>query len=173
MRTWMVTTMMMTAFLAYPRLVPTFAAADDPGAGGAPAPRTACELLTLAEIGKIAGSSAIEIDPSQSGPDDTGGDNCVWKVKGNPNPFMVFQIKRVPADRKVEAAFSDERVSAFGGGPAPAAVSGLGDEALYRDFQRVKGGCLILRHGRNLVSFSGPVGRDAYVTLARLILQRL
>ena len=127
----------------------------------------------LAEIGKIAGGSAIEIDPSASGVDDNGGDNCVWKVKGNPNPFIVFQVKRVPANRQIEAAFGVDRVEAFGGGPAPAGVSGLGDEALYRDFERVKGGCLLVRQARSIVSFSGPVGRDAYVTLARLVLQRL
>lgn len=173
MRERTVIAMTLAAFLALSRFAPAFSAAENPGGGGPQAKRSACDLLSLAEIGKLAGGSAIEIDPSQSGPDDNGGDNCVWKVKGNPNPFIVFQVKRVAADRRIDAVFSGDRVEAFGGGPAPASVSGLGEEALYRDFEKVKGGCLLIRQGRSIVTFSGSVGKDAYVTLARLVLQRL
>ena len=173
MRERIVITMTLAAFLAHARFAPTFSAAENSGGGAAQARRSACELLTLAEIGKLAGGSAIEIDPSASGVGDNGGDNCVWKVKGNPNPFIVFQVRRIPENQKIETAFSNDRVEAFGGGPAPAGVSGLGDEALYRDFEKAKGGCLIIRQGRSIVTFSGPVGKDAYVTLARLVLPRL
>jgi hypothetical protein len=69
--------------------------------------------------------------------------------------------------------FKAAEVEAFGGGPCPAAVAGLGDAALYRDFQKVKGGALLVRRGTVVFTFSGSVSRDAMIALARLVAGRL
>src|SRR5262249_4843217 len=128
--------------------------AAPPPARGAATP--ACELLTLAEVGRVAGGT-MEIDPSASGEDDRGGDNCVWRVKGTRDPVVAFRIERLAAAPKADGAFKAAEVEAFGGGPRPAAVPGLGDAALYRDFQKVKGGALLVRRGTTVFSFSGSV----------------
>jgi len=144
-------------------------AAQPPASGAA---KSACELLTLAEVGRVGGGT-MEIDPSASGDDDRGGDNCVWRVKGTRDPVVVFRVERLAAAPKAEGAFKAAEVEAFAGGPRPAAVPGLGDAALYRDFQKVKGGALLVRRGTTVFSFSGSVAKDAMVSLARLVLGRL
>jgi hypothetical protein len=132
--------------------------------------RPACELLTLEEVGRVAGG-AVTIDQSSSGEDDRGGDNCVWK-RGR-DVAVEMRIQRAPSPQQAQRLFQDGRVEAFGTRPAPAAVPSLGDEALYRDFERAKGGALIVRRGAVVVGMSGTVPRDAYLTLARLLLPRL
>jgi hypothetical protein len=115
----------------------------------------------------------METDPSASGEDDRGGDNCVWRVKGTRDPVVVFRIERLPATPKAESAFKAAEVEAFGGGPRPAAVPGLGDAALYRDFQKARGGAILVRRGTTVFTFSGSVSKDAMVSLVRLVLGRL
>jgi len=44
---------------------------------------------------------------------------------------------------------------------------------LYRDFERAKGGALIVRRGTVVLGMSGSLPRDAYLSLARLLLPRL
>jgi hypothetical protein len=132
--------------------------------------RPACELLTREEVGRVAGG-AVTIDQSSSGEDDRGGDNCVWK-RGR-DVAVEMRIQRAPSPPQAQRLFQEGRVEAFGTRPGPAAVPGLGDEALYRDFERAKGGALIVRRGAVVVGMSGTVPRDAYLTLARLLLPRL
>jgi|RhiMetdeSRZDD1v2_1073273.scaffolds.fasta_scaffold965810_2 hypothetical protein len=134
------------------------------------AERPACELLTLEEVGRAAGA-AVAIDKSASGEDDRGGDNCVWKAGSQ--VVAEMRIQRLASAPEGRRAFSDARTEAFGARPAPAPVAGLGDEALYRDFERAKGGALIVRRGAVVVGMSGSLPRNAYLALARLLLPRL
>ena len=131
--------------------------------------RPACQLLSLDEVGRIAGAR-VAIDPSASGEDDRGGDNCVWKVGGQ--VVLEMRVQRSPSPQQAQLAFTRTRSEAFGPRPEPARVAGLGDEALYRDFEKVKGGALIVRRGVIVVGMSGSLPRDAYLSLARLVLGR-
>ena len=156
------------------RLAPALAAIAL-AAGGVPpslgaAGRSACELLAREEVGRVAGGS-VAIDPSASGPDDRGGDNCVWTRSGRVAAEM--RVERLASPQRAAQAFAASRVEAFGNGPAPGPVPGLGDEALYRDFERVKGGALIVRRGPAVVTLSGTLPKDGFVSLARLVLGRL
>lgn len=133
--------------------------------------RKACELLTRDEVARVAGGP-VEVDPTASGEDDRGGDNCVWTPPGK-NPAVVLRVERLPSVDRATRAFADTKVEAFGGGPPPARVAGLGDEALYRDFQRAKGGALIVRRGAVVLTISGSVPKEAQVSLGRLALGRI
>jgi hypothetical protein len=114
----------------------------------APAPaalgagRPACELLSLDEVGRIAGAR-VAIDPSASGEDDRGGENCVWKVGGQ--VVLEMRIQRSASPQQAQLAFARTRSETFGTRPEPAKVAGVGDEALYRDFEHVNGGALMVR----------------------------
>lgn len=152
-------------------------------------PLIACRLLTLDEVGRFASGGPVEIDPKQSGEDDSDGisSGCTWQVKGSKSPPVAIltiedgdvpsQAERVlgtkPPNGRVAARFSLRKVQAFGNPPPPTAIPGLGDEAFYRDFEHVKGGALLIRRGTHIVTFSGSVPKDAYVTLAPLVLQRM
>jgi hypothetical protein len=132
--------------------------------------RPACELLTVEEVGRVAGG-AVTIDPGASGEDDRGGDNCVWKLRGN--VVVETRVQRAPSSQQAQRLFQEARTEAFGSRPAPTPVPGLGDEALYRDFEKAKGGALLVRRGAVVFGMSGALPRDAYLTLARLMLPRL
>ena len=147
-------------------------AAWGPAVAMAAGARNACELLSRDEVSRVAGGP-VEIDPTASGEDDRGGDNCVWKLKGRPVPPVLLRVRRHASGPQAQIAFMVERADAFGGGPEPVRVPGLGDEALYRDFEKVKGGALVVRRGSVVVTMSGSVSREAFVSLARLVVGRL
>jgi hypothetical protein len=132
--------------------------------------RPACELLTVEEVGRVAGG-AVTIDPSGSGEDPEGGDNCVWKRGGS--VVVETRVQRLASVQQAQLAFAKTSSMAFGIRPAPVKVGGLGDEALYRDFERAKGGALVVRRGAVVFGMSGSLPRDAYLSLARLVLPRL
>ena len=146
--------------------------------------RSACQLVSLEEITKLTGKGPLEINPSASGPDGAT-DYCSRRVKGSEATVIEMGIEnldvpdlaeqvagRQSTDVRVAAKFKLRKIQAFSDPPEPAAVPGLGDEALYRDFQRAKGGALLVRRGSRLFSCSGGVSKDAYIGLAKLILQR-
>ncbi len=132
--------------------------------------RPACEMVSLEEVGRLAGAP-VTIDRSASGEDDRGGDNCVWKARGQ--VVVEVSVQRAPSPQQAQRLFLETRTEAFGARPEPAKVPGLGDEALYRDFERAKGGALIVRRGSAVVGMSGSLPRDAHLSLARLLLPRL
>jgi hypothetical protein len=133
--------------------------------------RPACELVTPGEVAAIAHAGAVEVDTSASGPTDdgTGADACSWRPKGDKGTLLEMGVQE--AD-DIAAAFSARKLETFGHSTPPAAVPGLGDEALYRDFEHAKGGALLLRKGKRIFWCSGVVSRDSYVALAKLVLQR-
>jgi hypothetical protein len=152
-----------------------------------PPPRTACTLVTVAEVMRATGAANVEIDKAGSGEDPGSGlSGCTWRIKGGTRalvemtienaqmPTAVEQVTGTPAGGdRVGSAFSLRKLQAFSGGPEPAPVAGLGDEAFYRDFTGAKGGALLMRQGAEIVTMSGSVGKDAYVALARLVSGRL
>ena len=132
--------------------------------------RPVCELISADEVGRIAGTRVV-VDPSASGEDDRGGDNCVWKAGAR--VVVEMRVQRAPSPQEAQRLFRETRTEAYGSRPEPAKVAGLGDEALYRDFERAKGGALIVRRGTVVLGMSGSLPRDAYLSLARLLLPRL
>lgn len=141
-----------------------------PGAGV----KDACQLLTIEEVAKAANAGPLAIDPQTSGETDNGGSSCTWQPKGQA-PAVILTVENGARPGGTAAArFAASKIETFGGGRTqPAAVPGLGDEALYRDFDNGKGGALLVRRGNDIVTFSGSARRDVYVALARLVLQRL
>jgi hypothetical protein len=146
-----------------------------------------CQLVTVDEVAKSSQTGPIEIDRKSSGenPDD-GSSSCTWIVKGGGVPVVILTIENAdvpdaaeqalgtePAGGRRQANFSLRKMQTFGDPPPPAAVPGLGDEALYRDFKNGKGGALLIRRGFWIVTFSGSAPRDVYVALGKLVLERL
>jgi hypothetical protein len=148
------------------------------------AKHTACQILTIQEVAKFTGLSALAIVADESGPDGSA-DNCAWRVPGKADgviltlenldvPDLAEQMtgKQTSAER-VKNHFRLRRTQAYGGYPPEVPVAGLGDEAFYRDFEHAKGGCLLVRRGSQSISLSGSVSKDIYLGLARLVLQRM
>ena len=150
--------------------------------------RPACDLLSLEELTKHTGAANLEIDRRSSGPDpDSFSDGCTWQAKGGKTPPVAIltvqnidvpdQMEKLtgkpPAEGRIKVHFGNLMIEAFGGNPPPAKVAGLGDEAFYRDFTNGKGGALLVRRGARVVTFSGSVRKDAYVALAKLVLERI
>src|SRR5262245_29355761 len=150
-------------------------------------PLIACKLLTVDEVTKASNAGSLEIDPRASGEDADGSTGCTWQIKGSKAPPVVIltvengdtpgvterALGTKPSVDRVTATFSLRKIQTFGDPPPPTPIPGLGDEALYRDFQRVKGGALLVRRGKWIVTFSGAAPKDAHLTLARLVLQRI
>ena len=107
--------------------------------------RPVCELISADEVGRVAGTRVV----------------------------VEMRVQRAPSPQEAQRLFRETRTEAYGSRPEPAKVAGLGDEALYRDFERAKGGALIVRRGTVVLGMSGSLPRDAYLSLARLLLPRL
>ena len=135
------------------------------------AAKSACALLTADEVAKAVGH-AVTVDPNQSGKDPDGGDHCVWSNDGNVAIELSLEPPTTDPSRAA-GAYREARDDAFGSGAAPSAVPGLGDEALYRDFEKVKGGAIVVRKGLAVLGISGTQAEDAIVSLARIAAGRL
>ena len=136
--------------------------------GGAGKP--ACQVLSIADVAQAAGA-AVTIDPSQSGPDGEGRDFCAWKTPDGHFVILGIEAKGSPGDAK--AAYAATLVTAFGNGPAAQPITGLGDEAQYRDYVGgLKGGVVVVRHGPVVLTVEGPMSRDKITALTRLVLAR-
>ena len=124
----------------------------------------ACQILTIADVQKVAGV-AVTIDPSQSGPADDGWDYCAWKT-----PDGRFVILGVGP----KASYASVLVQAFGGGPAAQTIAGVGDEARYRDYTGgLKGGVVVVRAGLVVFTLEGPMPRAELLGLSNLVLARI
>lgn len=133
--------------------------------------KPACALLTSDEVAKAVGH-AVTVDPHQSGGDANGGDHCVW-VSGGAVAIELGVEPPTTDPSRAAGAYRELRDDAFGSGAAPAAVTGLGDEALYRDFEQVKGGAIVIRKGLVVLGLSGTQTKDAILSLARSAVGRL
>ncbi len=142
------------------------------GASAAPAAaKPACALLTSDEVAKAVGH-AVTVDPHQSGSDANGGDHCVW-VSGGEVAIELSLEPPTTDPSRAAGAYRELRDDAFGSGAAPTAVTGLGDEALYRDFEKVQGGAIVVRKGLVVLGLSGTQTKDAILSLARSAVGRL
>jgi hypothetical protein len=148
------------------------------------AKHTACQILSIQEVAKFTGLGALAIVPDESGPNGSA-DYCAWRVPGKADgviltlenldvPDLAEKVtgKQTSAER-VKNHFRLLRTQAYGGYPPEAPVTGLGDEAFYRDFEHAKGGCLLIRRSSQSISFSGSASKDVYIGLAGLVLQRM
>ena len=133
--------------------------------------KTVCQLVSPEEIASLAHSGPAEVDADASGPVDDGSnaEACSWKPKGGRGTIIEMGVQEA-ADPV--AAVAAHKAEAFGRSPAPTPVQGLGDEALYRDFEHAKGGALIMRSGKRIFWCSGGAPKDSYVALAKLVLKR-
>lgn len=137
--------------------------------GGEPIP--ACQILSVADVERAAGSR-VTVDPSQSGPDGNGADFCAWQTPDKHFVILGVTVKSSVAEAKT--AYAGWLTQAFGGGPAALAVSGLGDEAQYRNYVgNLKGGVVVVRKGTAVFSVEGPMGRNGVTALATLVLARM
>ena len=135
------------------------------------APKSACDTLTLAEIGKVLGGKVV-IDQSQSGPDDRSGDNCVWT--GPNKSIILIRVQPVADKNQVQTKYKEALEQAYSGGRAPEALAGVGDEAKYRDYSgNLKGGVIVGRKGQVLFVVEGSASRDALGALAGVLISRM
>ena len=134
--------------------------------------KPACQLLSVAEVAGVVGVP-VAIDPSQSGPgDNKNWDFCAWKL---PNGyFVILGVGTIPTEAGARSEYTSMSVSAFGGGPSAAPVSGLADEAQYRDYAggHLKGGVVVMRKGAVVYTVEAPTSQKDVIALARLVLSR-
>lgn len=144
--------------------------------GSQPVGKSACAVLSAAEVSPAAGAT-LAVDPDQSGPDGSNRENCVWTLKNGPSVTLQIERQSVPATAAL--AFTRMATIAFGrfpvpGKPSPQPVTGLGNQSLYRNFEgSVKGGAVVVQKGQYIWSMSGDIGRQALIDLARLVGSRL
>jgi hypothetical protein len=133
--------------------------------------KTVCQLVSPEEIASLAHSGPVEVDADASGPidDSSNAEACSWKPKGGRGTIIEMGVQE--AENPV-AAFAAHKAEAYGASPQPSPVQGLGDEALYRDFEHARGGALLLRSGKRIFWCSGGAPKDSYIALAKLILKR-
>jgi hypothetical protein len=138
-----------------------------------PKTRSACSLLTTDEVKGVAASESPRLIDEASGLNVAETDDfCVWRGKSSQDPLVQLVVK-VPPGANAPLVFTVTGGDFFGGGPKPAAVSGLGNEALYRDFVKGRGGTVVVRKGTTVFSITGLLSKDVLVGLARLVAGRL
>lgn len=131
------------------------------------APKAACELLTLQQVGAALGAP-VRIDRSASGADPNGGDNCVWASADGRN--VMTRIIAVKDRNFVQFTFLSEISNAYSNGPKPESLAGVGDEARYRAYTgNLAGGVIVARKGNVIFVFEGPVARARLSDLAKAV----
>lgn len=132
----------------------------------------ACQVLKGAEIQQVVGA-AVTIDASQSGPgEDSGSDFCAWKRPDG--RFVILGVHRKESAAAARAAYEAQLVEAFGGGPAAQTITGVGDEAQYRNYVGgLKGGVAVVRVGLVVFTLEGPMERAAVLGLSNLVVARV
>lgn len=133
--------------------------------------KSACELFTLPEIAKVAGA-AVTIKQDESGPDENGGDNCVWTTADRRN--VMVRIIALANEKVAPQRYAGELVSAYGRARPPEVLTGLGDEAKYRTYDgNLKGGVVLGRKGKVVFVVEGIANRENLIDLTRTLLSRL
>ncbi|MBK7249610.1 MAG: hypothetical protein IPI06_01510 [Gammaproteobacteria bacterium] len=127
--------------------------------------RSACDLLTLQQVGAALGA-AVRIDQSASGPDPSGGDNCVWNSADGRN--IMTRILAVKDRNLVQYTFKSALSDAFSNGPPPESLSGVGHEARYRAYTgNLAGGVVVARRGNIVFVVEGLAPKARLVELAK------
>ena len=133
--------------------------------------KSACDLLTIAEAAKVLGAP-VTIKKDESGPDDRGGDNCVWATADRRN--VMVRIVAMANKDKVPLTYKQEVEQAFGSVRPPETLTGLADEAKYRTYDgNLNGGVVVDRKGTVVFTVEGRTGRENLIDLCRALLSRL
>jgi hypothetical protein len=137
-------------------------------------PPKACDLLTTADVAAVAPAEAPQFVAEASGLTmvETE-DYCVWRGKGSPDPLVQLIVKVLNPDQAPEMIYVVAKGEYFGGGPDPQPVPGVGDEAAYRDFDKGKGGSIVVRRGATVFVVTGLLPKPALVELAKRAVKRL
>lgn len=133
--------------------------------------KPACELLTSAEAAKVLGA-AVTIKQDESGPDDRGGDNCVWTTADRRN--VMVRVVAVAKQDMVPLKFKQEVEEAFSGARPPEVLAALGDEAKYRTYDgNLDGGVIVGRKEKVVFTVEGRTSRKNLIDLTGALLSRL
>jgi hypothetical protein len=148
----------------------------------APKAQTACELLTANDIAGILKAPQVRKDESHSHKNEiTKIDFCYWFPTGQINNDRDERIEVTL--RRTESADEGSLLLLFSAAKGDAVehdlerdrtaqpVPGVGDEAIYSPYP--DGGSIALRAGTSAVTISGLLSRDALVSMAKLVANRL
>ena len=132
--------------------------------------KKACEVLTVADVSSAVGAP-VKVEEDASGPDELNRENCVWS---DGKVTVAFQAQRVKDKLTRNMQWAAVRSNAFGNMDAGTAVTGVGEEAFYRDWTGgAKGGAIVALKGEIIWVLSGNVSRDVLVALAKTAGSRL
>ena len=126
---------------------------------------TPCAVLKTAEVEKATGQDKLE--------NTLEGNSCDWRAAiRQGNALTVVLTLHNAGDKDQFARLKREMSEA---GSRMKAVSGLGDEANYQgDYQIAGAGGLLVRRGTQMFTIFGTIGSEnSYVTLAKIVLQRI
>ncbi len=145
-----------------------------------PKAQTACEVLTASDIAGVL--KAHEVKKNESGKNElTKIDYCYWNVNGSTNKDRDERIEVTL--RRAESADEGSLLLLFSAAKGDAVehdiardraaqpVPGVGDEAIYSPFP--DGGSIALRAVTSAVTISGLLSKDALVSMAKLVAQKL
>lgn len=117
-------------------------------------PRTACELLSAAEIATSLGAPAGRIDSINSGTNETTHvDYCSWYVKEGASEGVMVKLRRAPSAGDAPTAMLAARIDEGISGDEATLVAGVGEEAQYLPYPD---------EGRDHHRAPGPERGDAY-----------
>jgi hypothetical protein len=138
-------------------------------------PRTACELLSAAEVAAFLKVPLVHIDSLNSGMNEmTRVDFCNWYVKENQPEGVMLKLRRAPSADEAAVSFIAAKVDEEMSPPAKTtAIPGVGDEALYQPYADGKGGTVVVRKGASVVSIIGSPSRETLVAMAKAMVPRL
>ncbi len=137
-------------------------------------------MLTASDIAGVL--KAHEVKKNESGKNElTKIDYCYWNVNGSTNKDRDERIEVTL--RRAESADEGSLLLLFSAAKGDAVehdierdraaqpVPGVGDEAIYSPFP--DGGSIALRAGTSAVTISGLLSKDALVSMAKLVAQKL
>jgi hypothetical protein len=138
-------------------------------------PRTACELLSMAEVAAFLRVPAVQIDSLNSGMNElTKVDVCSWFVHAGENQGVMLKLRRAPSADEVLPSFSAAEVDEQMSPPAePTSIPGIGEEALYLAYADGTGGTIVVRQRATVVTIIGSASKEMLAAMAKKVLPRL
>lgn len=149
--------------------------ASPDGVASAGDQRTACELLSTAEVAAFLGVPAVQIDSLNSGKNEfTNVDFCSWFVRAGESQGVMLKLRRAGSPDGVLPAFVAAKVDEELSPPAkPASIAGVGEEALYLPYADATGGTIVVRQHASVVTIIGSASKETLASMARKVLPRL